>query len=154
MACSIEILPHSNTPLNFSPTISEACQHFQAEIVAQLAALEKTQAMIVAAEEQEKKAAEEKACREAEEQERLRKEAEKKAEEECCERERWEAEEAAKKRAAHVAREQLVGVVVPGVDKMHKEKRRVEGEVEEVPKWQRPCNWCVKKNLQCIPYKG
>src|SRR6516164_4223927 len=110
--------------------------------------------MMVAAEEQEKKAAEEKACCEAEEQERLRKEAEKRAEEEHRERERWEAEKAAKKRAAHVAREQLMGVVVPGVDKMHKEKRRVEAEVEKMPKWQGPCNRCVKKNLQCISYEG
>ena len=53
-----------------------------------------------------------------------------------------------------MAKEQLVGVVVPGVDKMHKEKWRAEAEVEEMPKWQGPCNWCVKKNLQCIPYEG
>jgi len=110
--------------------------------------------MMAAAEEQEKKAAEEKACREAEEQERLRKEAEKKAEEEHYEREHQEAEEATKKRAAPVAKEQLVGVVVPGVDKMRKEKWRAEAEVEEVPKWQGPCNWSIKKNLQCIPYEG
>jgi len=53
-----------------------------------------------------------------------------------------------------VAKEQLVGVVVPGVNKMRKEKQRVEAEVEEVPKWQGPCNWYIKKNLQCIPYEG
>jgi translation initiation factor IF-2 len=134
--------------------MSEARQHFQAKITAQLAVLKKTWAMMVVVEEQEKKAAEEKAQHEAEEQERLRKEAEKRAEEECHEKECREAEEAAKKRAAPVAKEQLVGVVVPGVDKMCKEKQRAEAEVEEVSKWQGPCNWCVKKNLQCIPYEG
>ena len=53
-----------------------------------------------------------------------------------------------------MAKEQLVGVVVPGVNKMRKKKQRVEAEVEEMPKWQGPCNQCIKKNLQCIPYEG
>ena len=53
-----------------------------------------------------------------------------------------------------MAKEQLVGVVVPGVNKMHKEKWRAEAKVEEVSKWQRPYNQYLKKNLQCISYEG
>jgi hypothetical protein len=102
--------------------MSKACQHFQAEIKAQLAALEKTQAMMAVVEEKKKKAAEERAWCEAEEQERLRMKVEKKMEREHHEKEHWKAEENAKRQAAHVAKEQLMGVVVPGVDKMCKEK--------------------------------
>jgi hypothetical protein len=84
----------------------------------------------------------------------LRKEAEKRVEEEHCEREHQEAEEATKKQAAHVAREQLMDVVVPGVDKMCKEKQRAEAEMGAEQKWPGPCNRCQMKGLECVPYEG
>ena len=83
-------------------------------------------------EQEEKKVVEERAQCEAEEQERLKKKAEKKVEH--CKKECQKAEENTKRQAAHVAKEQLVGVVMPDVDKMHKEKGRAEVEVEEMPK--------------------
>ena len=94
----MKFYPALTPPFNFSSSMSEACQHFQAEIEAQLGALEKTWAMMIVAEkEEEKKVVEKRAWHEAEEQERLRKEVEKKAEEEHCEKKHWEAKKNAKR---------------------------------------------------------
>ena len=59
-----------------------------------------------------------------------------------------------KKQVVQVVKEQLVGVVVPGINRMCKEKCHAGVEAEPEPKWAGPCNRCQKKGLECVPYEG
>ena len=84
----------------------------------------------------------------------MRKEAKKKAKKEHCKKKHWETEKNTKRQAAYMAKKQLMGVVVPNINKMYKKKQRAKVKVEEMPKWQRSYNQYMKKNLQCIFYEG